>query len=72
MIVMTDNNSIYAELLKDYPDVLNVQDVCNVLKISKATIHRQIKSGKLKCIAVGCSLRIPKSFLIEYLNNSIR
>ncbi len=43
-----------------------VQEVSNILKVSKKTIYRMIKSGKLKAVKVG-QWRIKQEDLDELL-----
>ncbi len=57
----------YKLMLKDYPDVLNIEQMCGVLGISTKTGYKLLKDGKLIFIRVGRSYRIPKSSLFSYL-----
>ncbi len=38
-------NEVYASVLKDYPDVLSVEEMCDALSISTKTGYRRIKSA---------------------------
>lgn len=56
------------ELLKEYPAVLSISDVAEILNIAPATVRRHIKSNDLPHIKVGRLVRIPKDSLIGYLH----
>ena len=49
----------YRVMLKDYPDVMNAEQVCEVLGIGMKTCYRILKEGKLMSIRVGRAYRIP-------------
>lgn len=51
------------------PDTLGVQDLMAVLKIGRSLAYRLIDRGELRCIRVGRSIRIPRMYLEEYLEN---
>ncbi len=56
-------------MLDEYPDVINVKEVCNILRISKTTAYRLIQSGQLSSRRIGSAIRISKESLIEFLRN---
>ena len=56
------------ELLKEYPAVLSISDVAEILNITPATVRRHIKTNDLPYIKVGRLIRIPKDSLISYLH----
>lgn len=57
----------YRVMLKKYPDVLNINQVCEILGISLKTGYRLIQENKIECLKVGRAYRIPKPFLLDYL-----
>ena len=56
------------ELLKDYPAVLSISEVAEILNITTATVRKHIKKNDIPCIKVGKLVRIPKDSLISYLH----
>lgn len=58
------------ELLKEYPAVLCISEVAEILNISPATVRRYIKNQVLPYVKVGRIVRIPKARLIDFLNHS--
>lgn len=56
----------YSIMLQGYPDVLNIEQLCEILKISTKTGYRLLKDGKIQSLKVGRSYRIPKAHLVAY------
>ncbi|MEG0272757.1 MAG: helix-turn-helix domain-containing protein [Hydrogenoanaerobacterium sp.] len=57
----------YRVMLREYPDVLNIDELCEILEISKKTAYNLLKQDKIACLKVGRAYRIPKSHLLTYL-----
>ena len=58
-----------TELLKDYKDVLTVQELGQALNISRNTCYKLLQDGTIKSIRIGSSYRIPKTYILEYIYN---
>lgn len=56
--------------LKNYPDVLTINDLIDILKISKNTAYQMIKNKVIKSHKIGRIYRIPKSCLYDYLQSA--
>ncbi len=50
-------------------DVLTVEEVAKLLKLSKITIYRLIKTGEIPAYKVGASWRINKDDLEAYIES---
>jgi len=66
------NNKLSQEkacriMLKRYPDVLDMKQMCEILGISLKTGYGLIQENKIECLKVGRSYRVPKPFLLQYL-----
>ena len=57
----------YRVMLRKYPDVMSVQEMCEVLGISTKTGYEILRTGKISCLKVGRAYRIPKIHLLNYL-----
>ena len=51
----------------DYPDVLNIDQMCEILSVSTKTGYALLKKGSIQHLKVGRSYRIPKAHLLTYL-----
>ena len=58
------------ELLNNYPAVLSISHVAEILNITAATVRRHIKKNDIPHIKVGRLVRIPKDSLIDYLHET--
>ena len=63
---MNKKNSITSENL---PVVLSVQQLAEVLQIGRNSAYDLVKSGQIRSIRIGRTIRIPQAALLEYLNN---
>ena len=57
----------YKTMLRDYPDILNADELMKLLKISKKTANKLLKENQIKHINTGREYRIPKIYVIDYL-----
>jgi len=59
---------LYAAVMKDYPDVMTISQMCEILGISTKTGYKLLKEGRIAAMKVGRAYRIPKLHLLDYLN----
>ncbi len=57
----------YKLMLKEFPDVLNVEQMCIVLGVSKKTGYKILREGQVCSLKIGRVYRIPKAHLLTYL-----
>lgn len=57
----------YAVMLKDYPDVMDIDQLSEVLGVSKKTGYKLLQTGTITYLKIGRCYRIPKAHLIAYL-----
>ena len=57
--------------LLNAPDILTVSDFQRLLNIGRSTAYRLIENGEIRCIRVGRTIRIPKKFVSDFIENSI-
>lgn len=58
----------YKMMFRDYPDVVTVEQMCEMLGgIGIKTGYRLLKDGIIKSFVVGRRYRIPKLYILEYL-----
>ena len=58
---------VYGVMLKDYPDVMNIEEMSRALGISTKTGYKLIRENKIESLKVGRSYRIPKAHLLSYM-----
>ena len=58
---------VYKAVLKEYPDVMSVEEVSKALGVSDKTVYRLLRENKIEHILMGRKYRIPKAHLLSYL-----
>ena len=58
---------VYGVMLKDYPDVMNIEEMSRALGVSTKTGYKLLRTGKITAKKVGRTYRIPKVHLLTYL-----
>lgn len=62
---------MFEEELKNYPDLMSPEQVANLCQCSKGFIRREIARNNLKSLKISRKFRIPKKYLIEYLEKQV-
>lgn len=57
----------YSVMLRKYPDVMNIEQMCDALRISTKTGYKLLHEGKIPAMKIGRSYLIPKAHLFTYL-----
>ena len=58
---------VYHSVLKDYPDILTVEEMSQALGISTKTGYRLLRDNKIEHLRLGRTYRIPKAHLLTYM-----
>ncbi len=67
---MINNNGTY-EMFSDYSDVVNVTDLQEMLNIGRNKAYQLINENQIKSVRIGKVHKIPKKWVIEYLENLV-
>ena len=62
-----NSDQSYGIHLKDYPDIMDVDTMCQLLGISTKTGYKLLKSNMITGLKVGRAYRIPKMHVLSYL-----
>lgn len=54
-------------MLENFPDVLEVKDICSILRIGRKTAYQLLNSGKIPYRRIGRNYKIRKDAVIDYL-----
>lgn len=57
----------YSVMLKEYPDVLDINQMCDILGVSTKTGYKILKAGTINSLKIGRTYRIPKVHIISFL-----
>jgi excisionase family DNA binding protein len=58
---------IYRAVFREYPDVLDVKQVSEVLSVSAKTVYRLLRDDHISSLKVGREFRIPKVNVMKYI-----
>ena len=58
---------VYSVMLKDFPDLLDIEQTSKALGVSTKTVYKLLKSEKLTAMKVGRAYRVHKVHLLAYL-----
>ena len=57
----------YAAMFAEYPDVVDVQTLMQMLNVGQVLAYKLVKSGEIRSRKVGREYKIPKVNVISYL-----
>ena len=66
----SENKEYYRDVFANYPDVVNVEQMSEMLGICTRTAYQLLKSGAVKHIKIGRFYKVPKWNIIIYLLKS--
>ena len=58
---------VYQTVLKDYPEIMSVEETSAALGVSTKTVYKMLKNGTIQNMKVGRSYRVPKGHLLSFL-----
>jgi excisionase family DNA binding protein len=70
MGVKTSAKATQHDIFHDYPDVVNHNDLCVMLGISKNTAYNLLRAGKIKSRRIWKIYKIPKQEVIGFLSQN--
>lgn len=58
---------VYRIMLKNYPDILDVKQVSEILGVCSKTVYKLVADGSLPMLKVGRQYRITKVNVLKYM-----
>ena len=55
------------QMFSEYKDVVSVDDVTKMLHLSRVTVYKLLKAGRIRTLKVGKKYIIPKQSIIDYI-----
>ena len=65
-------SDVYETVLKEYPDILTVDEISKALGVSSKTGYQLLRDNKVEHLKVGRAYRVPKAHLLSYLRLGMR
>lgn len=66
---MNETNQILSVMFKEYPDVVGVKELQQMLGIKRTKTYELLKNGIIKSIKIGKDYKISKFSIIAYVLN---
>ena len=66
---MNDINKNNQELFTNYPDILSVAQLMDILQIGRILAYKLIEEKKIKALKIGREYKIIKNSVLEFINN---
>jgi len=63
----SSTNRVKSNRIRDYPDILDVSQMAQLLHVSKKTAYKILGENRIHCLRIGRQYRIPKANIIRYL-----
>lgn len=60
-------SNVYNALFKEYPDVVSVEQISEMLHISTKTVYKLLRENKIKYFMIGRIYKIPKINILYFL-----
>jgi excisionase family DNA binding protein len=57
-------------MFDNYPDLMTIYDLQNALGIGRSMAYRLINNDEIKHFRIGSSIKVPKQFLVDYIEKS--
>ena len=57
-------------MFEEYKDVVGVSELCDMLGVGKNTVYGLLNSGEIKSIRIGKVHKIPKRYVIDYIEQA--
>ena len=64
----TSPQDVYLSFFPDYPDVLDMKQVGEMLGVCVKTVYRMVQNNELKSVRIGRQHRIAKRHLMQYMD----
>lgn len=63
----TELKELYQMMFPDYPDIVTVKQLREMLGVSRALAYKLIGDGEIQAVKIGTSLKIPKVSVINFV-----
>lgn len=70
-IVLTTTIDLYEAIFEEYPKMLTVEEMCDILNVARETGYRMIRRGEFEVLKLGRIIRIPKNQVLKYIIDNL-
>lgn len=69
-VIIVNSKKINSKMLRGCSDLMTPKQVQDILQIGRGKMYKLINSNQLKVLRIGREYRIPKVYLLDYLNEN--
>ena len=62
------SQDVYSSFFPDYPDVVDMKQVGEMLGVCVKTVYRMVQNNELKSVRIGRQHRIAKLHIMQYID----
>lgn len=70
-IVLTTTIDLYEAIFEEYPKMLTVEEMCDILNVARETGYRMVRRGEFEVLKLGRIIRIPKNQVLKYIIDNL-
>lgn len=70
-IVLTTTIDLYEAIFEEYPKMLTVEEMCDILNVARETGYRMVRRGEFQVLKLGRIIRIPKNQVLKYIIDNL-
>ena len=68
---MTTTIDLYEAIFEEYPKMLTVEEMCDILNVARETGYRMVRRGEFEVLKLGRIIRIPKNQVLKYIIDNL-
>ncbi len=68
---MTTTIDLYEAIFEEYPNMLTVEEMCEILNVARETGYRMVRRGDFEVLKLGRIIRIPKNQVLNYIIDNL-
>lgn len=68
---MTTSIDLYEAIFEEYPQMLTVEEMCDILNVARETGYRMVRRGEFEVLKLGRIIRIPKNQVLNYIIDNL-
>lgn len=65
-----NSKKLNSKMLRGCSDLMTPKQVQDILQIGRGKMYKLINNNQLKVLRIGREYRIPKAYLLDYLNEN--
>lgn len=69
-MINISENEVHGTMFRRYPDLMTVEELQEALGIGRTMAYRLVNNGKIRCLRLGKTIKVPKQYLVDFVVKS--